>query len=274
LYEIIDRRRKSAPRDTLRVSMKTFAPSARLSPFVRAFMVVEVHHETTRVRLPEPGLVLGVRYRGSASLLTDDAATLLPDVTLTGMARVARRMTTSAGGGVVLALFRPGGAAQFFSEPLDQLFGASVALDELLPRTAVDDLQARVAEGASDRERVAAVERLLVERLIPRPLDPIVAAAVKAIDEARGAVRIGELARVLATSVDPLEKRFRRAVGGSPKQLASLVRIRRAIDAYRPGMRLTQLAADSGYFDQSHFNREFRAVTGQAPGRFFRAGDS
>jgi methylphosphotriester-DNA--protein-cysteine methyltransferase len=99
----------------------------------------------------------------------------------------------------------------------------------------------------------------------------VVAAAVRAIVEARGALRIRELARRLAISQDPLEKRFRRAVGMSPKQLARLVRIRHAIAAYRPGMSLARLAIAAGFYDQAHFHRELRAVTGEAPGRFLPA---
>jgi len=34
----------------------------------------------------------------------------------------------------------------------------------------------------------------------------------------------------------------------------------------------SRLALAAGYFDQSHFIREFRSVTGEAPERFFRAG--
>jgi AraC-like DNA-binding protein len=35
--------------------------------------------------------------------------------------------------------------------------------------------------------------------------------------------------------------------------------------------KLTRLAVDAGYFDQSHFIREFRAFTGTAPRRFFQS---
>jgi AraC-like DNA-binding protein len=253
--------------------MRSVAPSAPLAPFVRELMVVDVDDETTRVRIPEPGLVLGVRYRGSASLVAGDAVTRLPGATLTGMATVARRMRTAAGSGIVLARFHPGGAARFFAQPLHELFGATAALDDLAPRSDVDRVRARVIEAANDGERVAALESCLMARLRPRPTDPVVDAAVRAIGDARGVLRIGALARALAISQDALEKRFRRSVGASPKQLASLLRLRRAIEAYRPGARLTQLALDAGYFDQSHFNRELRAVTGEAPGEFFRAGE-
>jgi AraC-like DNA-binding protein len=96
---------------------------------------------------------------------------------------------------------------------------------------------------------------------------------VRAIRAAPGSIRIRALAARLGLSQDRLEKRVRRAVGASPKQLASILRLRRAVDAYRPGASLTRLSADAGYFDQSHFIREFRSVTGEAPQRFFGAGD-
>ncbi|MCI0573186.1 MAG: helix-turn-helix domain-containing protein [Myxococcaceae bacterium] len=253
--------------------MTMVAPSARLAPFVRAFMVVEVRDETWRVRLPEPGLVLGVRYRGSASVLAGDASARLPDLTLTGLAGTARRMRTAAGGGVVLAMFHPAGATQFFAEPLHELFDATVALDQLVQRGDVDRVASQVADAADHAERVAALEAFLVARMRPQQPDRLVATAVGAIHEARGGIRIGALAKALAISQDPLEKRFRRVVGASPKQFASLLRLRYVVDAYRPGASLTRLALDAGYFDQSHFIREFRAVTGEAPGRFLRVGE-
>jgi AraC-like DNA-binding protein len=254
------------------MSMKGFAPTSPLAPFVRELMLVEVDEETIRVRLPEPGLVLGIRYRGSASLVAGSTTTLLPDATLTGMTGMARRMRTAAGGGIALALFHPGGAAQFFSEPLHELFGATVALDELLPGVDVDRVRSRVGEATTDAQRIAGLEAFLLARLRPETPDPLVAEAVRILRETRGEVRIGALARKLAISQDPFEKRFRRAVGTSAKQLASLLRMRHAVQAYRPGVALGRLATDAGYFDQSHMSRELRAVTGEPAGKFLRAG--
>jgi methylphosphotriester-DNA--protein-cysteine methyltransferase len=253
--------------------MRIVAPSAALAPFVRQFMLVEVGDTTVRLRLPEPGFVLGVRYRGQASVLVADAELLIPQVSLAGLTDTARRMRTEAGGGVLLASFHPGGAAPFFPHPLHEFFGATVALEQILPRREVARVHAQVGEAAGDRERVAALEAYLLGRLTSPRADPVVAAALRAITETRGALQIRPLARKLGISQDPLEKRFRRAVGASPKRFASLLRLRHAIDAYRPGASLAQLAQAAGYFDQSHFSRAFQAVTGLPPGRFFRAGE-
>lgn len=252
--------------------MRLVAPSPALAPFVRAFMLVEVETETTHVRLPELGLVLGVRDRGAASVLVDGAAARLPDAMLSGMTSTARLMRTSAGGRIALAMFRPGGAAAFFREPLHQIFGQTAPLNDLFPRAGVERVRARVAEARDDAARVAAIEALLLAQPWPAAPDPVVAAAVRALEQSRGALPIRVLARRLGISQDPLEKRFRRAVGATPKQLASLLRLRHAIDSWRPGASLAELAQRAGYFDQSHFSRELRAVTGEPPGRFLRAG--
>jgi AraC-like DNA-binding protein len=58
----------------------------------------------------------------------------------------------------------------------------------------------------------------------------------------------------------------------SPKRFASLLRFERALLLARQGGRLTDVALNAGYYDQSHFNREFSRFTGQAPGAYFRRG--
>src|SRR5262249_26468632 len=96
------------------MAMRSFRPSSALAPHVRELMAVDVAEETARVRLPEPGLVLALRHRGAACVVVGAEETRLPMASLAGVTNVARRMRTSAGGNVVLALFHPGGAAHFF----------------------------------------------------------------------------------------------------------------------------------------------------------------
>jgi AraC-like DNA-binding protein len=273
--------------------MLTFAPSPAVAAFVKGFTIVEAEQEATRTLFPETGVVLGVRYGGFARELGERGATRLPDASLTGMLGAARRISTSAGGGIVLATFHEGGAAALFSEPLHEIFGATIPLDELLPASELERLASQLACATGHAARVALLERLLLARRKPRHTDPLVAAAARAIRDARGGVHVGALARELAISRDRLEKRFRHAVGTTPKHLASIHRLRRAVELYRgqaslghvrrqvaphPGPltgnlihagNLARVALDAGYYDQSHFTREFRAFTGESPRRFF-----
>jgi methylphosphotriester-DNA--protein-cysteine methyltransferase len=246
-------------------------PSPRLAPFVDQFTIIESREEATRVLLPERGLLLGIRYAGAATQLDGARAIRLAHSTLTGILGTVRHMRTHAGGGIIVAHFRTTGAAAFFRAPLFEIFGATVELEGLWPRADVARLAERIALARDHAGRAACLEAFLLARLQPDPPDPFVAAAVRALEASHGSVRIAQLARTLGISQDPLEKRFRRAVGASPKQLASLIRVHHAIEIGRRGASWSQVAHQAGYFDQSHFNREFRAVAGAPPTVFFRS---
>ena len=70
-----------------------------------------------------------------------------------------------------------------------------------------------------------------------------------------------------------LGKLFRAHVGLTPKVYARMFRFRRAIELVQQGQRLdwTRVAMACGYYDQAHFNREFREFAGMSPGEFANA---
>lgn len=244
------------------VTVTTVAPGPALAPYLRRFELVETTTPISRVLFPEPGLVLGVRYAGASS--ADGASIPTGAAMLTGLRVKARRMATVGGSGVVVAKFTELGAAAFLDVPLHQLFGKIVPLEQLLPPSAVEHLVEEVRQAPAAAGRVRALEQFLTARLRPRS-DRLVAAATRALRESRGCARIANLAADLGVSQDVLEKRFRRQVGATPKQFASILRFRRAVSVLRPGRDLGTLALEAGYYDQAHFNRQFRFVTGSAP---------
>jgi AraC-like DNA-binding protein len=248
--------------------MTTFAPSAALSTVVTKFLVVESDVEVMRAVLPDVGGILGVRFAGSAT----HGAARMPFAAVTGIQQTVRHMTTQAGSGIVLVNFKPGGAAAVLRVPMHELFGKAIGLDAILGRAEAARMIDRVASAPDNATRVAILDAILVQRV--GEIDPLVTAAARAIDAARGSLRIADLARTLRITQDPLEKRFRRTVGSSPKHLASIVRVRHAVDLAREARStrgtMSAVAYEAGYFDQSHFNREFRSITGQAPSVFFR----
>jgi AraC-like DNA-binding protein len=252
------------------VRVTRVTPSSALVPFVRAFEIIESDTLVVRTLLPDTCLALAFRYSGSATLLNGAPPRLLPDAALTGLRSSARQMQTSAGGGIIVAKLVAGGAASFFREPLHPLFGQCHPLSEHLPRIAVERTEHAIKAATSIAERVALLEHFLLAQQGSTEPDAVIGEALRAISADPSAVRVAELARSLHLSQDAFEKRFRRVVGTSPKRFASIVRLQKAIAGYRPETTLTQLAIDSGYYDQSHFVRQFQAAAGTAPGRFFR----
>src|SRR5262245_5000588 len=78
------------------------APSPALSTLVGSFTVGEATEETTRVLLPDIGVIVGLRYAGRATQVEDGTDHVLPDAALTGIRQTVRTIRTSAGGGILL----------------------------------------------------------------------------------------------------------------------------------------------------------------------------
>ncbi len=96
---------------------------------------------------------------------------------------------------------------------------------------------------------------------------PLVQGADALIHASRGSVSITDLASELAVSERTMERVFAEEIGLSPKLACRIARFRHAIDVLHraPETALGRVAHDTGYFDQPHFNREFRVFAGITP---------
>ncbi len=235
------------------------APSPALRDRVVSITVVAARGEVTV--LPTPGAVLGVQLRGRVQA----ARGLLSPAGVTGIQGAARRYGYVDDAISVLVRFTPQGAA-CLGVPASALADASVALDDVLGARA-RGLAERLA-GNTPAEAIAAVEALLAG--LPLVADRRVAHAVDRLARGGDDARVAALAAELGMSERQLERRFLERVGVSPKRFASLCRLERASALARDGRPLADVAIEAGYFDQSHFVREFRRFAGAPPGAVLR----
>jgi AraC-like DNA-binding protein len=146
-----------------------------------------------------------------------------------------------------------------------ELGGTVAALDDLWGRDATrTEEQLRAATSWDDRFAIA--EAALARRLeAGRAVDPEVAFAWAQMVDSRGQVRVEQLAAELGWSRKRLWARFRSQIGLTPKQAAQLVRFDHAAHRLAAGHSAAQVAAESGYADQSHLNRDVMAFAGVTP---------
>ena len=97
--------------------------------------------------------------------------------------------------------------------------------------------------------------------------------AVECIEKSGGIAEVGEIAQAMGISRRQLERRVTRQVGMPPKRLSRTVRLQRILAMLGNGYRyrLTDLAYQYGYADQSHFVNDIRSLTGRTPGYFLGA---
>jgi len=245
-----------------------YNPTEALRPFVNCILIVESDREVTNRLLPGTAPVMAFRFKGVVYINNNT----VPGFGITGMVRVARSARYTSGAGVLLVLFKEGGAAAFVDVPLHEFSGLTINLDNLFPANELQKLEEILGMLGANTDRVTAVERFLLSHLKRNEKDAVISKAIDIIKSGNGNFKVKELVSTLNTNIDSFEKRFRSQVGISPKHFSSIIRIRSVISNYQPDQDLTGISLDAGFFDQSHFNRDFKAFTGESPGQFFKKG--
>jgi AraC-like DNA-binding protein len=271
-------------RSFIGVNIERYHPTARLAPFIKEFFIIESDGMMDSRILPDTSLVMALRYKGITQRIEDPAGargaavtegeTLAPAAVgpgvLTGLRRSHRVMRYSRDTGNILVLFKEGGLVAFTRTPAHELFDVTIPAENFFAKSAMRDLLEAVAEAGNNECRIRTIEAFLTQQLKGGEPDRLVNEAVRLIKESKGLIKIKDLAHALYISQDPLEKRFRAKVGSTPKQYASIIRLRNIIDTWSPSSSLTAASYEAGYFDQSHFIKDFRTFTGESPKDFFR----
>lgn len=163
----------------------------------------------------------------------------------------------------------PLAAMTVFGVTAAELADQIVELAELWPHT--PQLLDRVRAAAGWVDRFHLIEAAVATRCAQgQGVDPVVAGAWRQIVDSRGDLGMQVLYEQTGWSRRRLAERFRAELGLPPKALAGLARFQHAVDLMRrPGRpTLAEIALTCGYYDQAHFNREFRELGGRTPTEF------
>lgn len=139
--------------------------------------------------------------------------------------------------------------------PEDVLGSEASALDDAIRATGDLDAQAR------------ALDAFFLGRLAHAPDLAGFSRATDAAKETRGGASVEQMAEAAGVSSRHLERLFARHLGVTPKTLARVLRFQSALGALmrEPDGTLADVAAQAGYFDQAHFIKDFRRMTGGVP---------
>jgi AraC-like DNA-binding protein len=168
--------------------------------------------------------------------------------------------------------FWPNSLYSLLGIPMSGLRGRPVYLHELEGGKFLE-MEARLY----DAPGAEAIKRMLDELLTPAELSrrssDLVGNSVARIFGARGDIAIDDILKLEGRHYRTAERAFLERVGVSPKQLAKVVRFKHAYTTLNAGPAQPRGAVgplDFGYYDASHFAKDFRQFTGSSPTRFFR----
>ena len=255
----------------------TAKPAAPLARFVHVLWVVdrraEPHTSGCEFVLPTGAMHIVLSLSGEPFRI-GNGETALASTALVGGARSRPYLRHRAGPLLSAgALLRPGAGPFVLGCSAAALAERHTPLENILGAAARTGLE-RVASAPDSRAALRRFEQLLVSRLTaPRGMHPAVAHALErfALGE-----HIGEVVRRTGYSHRRFIALFEPTVGLTPKRYCRVHRFGRALARLctEPGAGMACIAQESGYSDQAHFSREFRALGGISPAAYRRLGPS
>lgn len=165
--------------------------------------------------------------------------------------------------------FHPTGLHRLTGVPMPEIVDEGIDLVDLLgpPGRRLRDMVLCAPDFAA---RADATERWVAERLVEAAAATTVDRAAGVLARTHGVVPVMALAARTGLSVRQFERRFREAVGLTPKFYARTTRLARALDlkVTRPDLGWAEIADIAGYSDQPHLVRDCTALAGAPPARF------
>jgi len=129
-------------------------------------------------------------------------------------------------------------------------------------------LSALPACGRALERSLEALREFLCSRASRMPIAPI-AGAREALESAQAQAPVASLAARLGMHRGGLHRAFKRAYGESPRGALTKRRATKAVDLLvDTSLSIAEIAAECGYYDQSHFCRQFKHLSGMSPSRF------
>jgi len=170
--------------------------------------------------------------------------------------------------------FYPAAASFLLREDISRFSNSLYNLSDVLCND-VNELHARLAEESSIHERIQVTDAYLMGKLA------VHSKSLAKIDLVRNVMdevtrpgffdNIDNVASRYGITSRYLQKIFVQYAGLTPKLYARIHRFQSSLVLIGKGeVSLTDAAYECGYFDQSHFIREFKSFTGFSPGEFRR----
>ncbi len=163
--------------------------------------------------------------------------------------------------------FHPGYVHPFVRAPLHEFTDKTIELDTI-EKPLSDQLKERVQEETSIQSRHQLIEHTLFDFIADSfEPEPCIEYAIQAILRSKGQVSIQALCQKMGYSSRYLQKKFKEVVGIGPKMLCRVVRFRNAYRCLKSSdcKQYAKTALDFGYFDQAHFNHDFKEFVGIPP---------
>lgn len=254
----------------------TIQPPRHLSNYIQYFWILEgdatpqnpYNHRVLADICPE----FIFYYKGSFNLYTDTVKKEKAFKSgIYGQCKQYTKFETGTSFGLLGIYMYPYALPELFSLPANELSNKSIDIKTLCGIEG-EILEEKIFSAVDNIQRTKLVISFLERRLKKvKNVHSHVLHTIKHIINNNELTTIDLLSKNCALSTRQLERKFYEYSGFNPQLFLRLNRfnfiIKKKLSVNKP---LIELAYDNGYYDQPHFNRDFKEFSGYTPGEYFQ----
>ncbi len=167
-------------------------------------------------------------------------------------------------------IFQPYAIGSFLHIPPHELLQHSFNLNDA--NKIFESLEDKICNANDTNERIKVFDEFLIKRInMPKNYHfNIIKDSVEIFETSVNNQSIKQIAGKYSLSERQFERIFKDYVGLPPKSFSEIMRFKRAFFSLQGNHNLTNITYTSGYYDQSHFIRTFKKLSGYTPGEFIK----
>lgn len=164
---------------------------------------------------------------------------------------------------------KPAALAQLLGANMFLLKDKVIALGDLGNR-ALNDMHHSIRAAGDHAARINIINQHIAEMSRSAQLNPTLQQAVDVIFSSHGMISISSICEQCDTRERQLERLFKKCIGLTPKFFSRVIRFSHIFQvAQEEKLSWSEVGLESGFYDQPHFIKNFKAFTGEDPSQYF-----
>lgn len=257
------------------MNYQTFEPCHDLKTLVKCYWTLESLKEKSPEKqtiVPDGCIEMIFHYRDVYKQYIENGKSIIqPRCFVIGQLTRPLVIKPTGETGIFSVRFHPNGFLPFATVPIKETENTAVSMEKLFGKDGLE-IEKEILNANSTFDRIKLIETFLFNRLTDtETIDLIVKSTVETILTANGQLSVNELSEQLNINRRQLVRKFSSAIGLSPKQLSKTIRLQATLKMLlnKKFTSLTALAYENEYYDQAHFIRDFKELTGYTPKEFY-----